>query len=206
MKFSDENEFDMPPSRIIRGLIAAIMVFGLLSAAGCTDDDKDCLPIGRGGIKRDILAQVNRERAQGNMCGAEYYPPVHAVSWNEELADAALRHSMDMAENEFMDHRGSDGSLPADRMADAGYEPDASGENVGFGNSEEYFGVDSQGAVRWWMGSPDHCANIMSPAFTEIGAAAVAGGCSGCDCLYWTLDFGFPKNPLIINSAGSETD
>ena len=44
-------------------------------------------------------------------------------------------------------------------------------------------------AVAGWIKSPQHCANLMNPAYTEMGAgfAVNAGSEMG---VYWTQAFG----------------
>ena len=45
-----------------------------------------------------------------------------------------------------------------------------------------------------WLDSPGHCANIMNPAFTEMGAAY--RGRSARDenrTAYWTQEFARPR-------------
>lgn len=151
-----------------------------------------CPDLGDEGIKRDILEYVNEARANGIWCGDKYCSPVQPLKWNDKLSNAAMRHSQDQAKNEFLGHTGSDGSEAADRINDTGYIWSSCGENVGYGNADK-FGQSSKGAVKGWLESPEHCANIMNPAFTEIGVASVRGGCDDCDCLYWTMNFGSPK-------------
>jgi uncharacterized protein YkwD len=43
-----------------------------------------------------------------------------------------------------------------------------------------------------WLGSPGHCANIMNPAFTEMGAAYAVNPANENRTPYWTQMFGRP--------------
>jgi uncharacterized protein YkwD len=43
--------------------------------------------------------------------------------------------------------------------------------------------------VQGWINSPGHCANIMSPAFSEMGAAFVVNNQSS-QGIYWAQVFG----------------
>ncbi len=174
---------------ILRGNRTAVCIITLtLALTGCASDTV-CPAVGREGIKKDMLAYINNARVEGRQCGSEYYPPASYVVWNDLLADAAMKHSEDMADNDFYAHFSSDGSDHSKRLTDAGYRWRACGENI-------HLGVNSsREAVESWLKSPGHCANIMRSVFTEIGAGAVKGECSDCgDCyvLYWTLNMAKP--------------
>jgi uncharacterized protein YkwD len=134
-----------------------------------------------------MLAAVNAGRATERMCGDRRYPAVGPVQWNEALAQAALAHSQDMALHHVLTHTGSDGSEVADRATRAGYLWQRVGENIASGLRlpEE--------AVAGWLKSPGHCANIMSPRFTEMGAAYFIHPESKTGLAYWTQDFGSPR-------------
>ena len=134
------------------------------------------------GIKQEMLAAINEARSTARMCGATYYSPTVSVTWNDDLADAAYKHSADMATKNFFSHTGSDGSSPATRSNQEGYHWSTLGENIAYG----YPTVED--VIQGWLGSEGHCQNIMSPMFTEIGAA-FAGGTS---VPYWTLDLANP--------------
>ena len=106
---------------------------------------------------------------------------VHA--WSDPLAMAAYLHSEDMAWNGFFSHTGSDGSSAGVRITRQGYPWTAYGENIAVG----YTTVSS--VIQGWLGSEGHCRNLMSPAFTEIGAGYAVGPFGGSpSARYWTLD------------------
>ena len=134
------------------------------------------------GIKQEMLTAINDARASARMCGATHYSAAVSVTWNDDLADAAYKHSADMATNHFFSHTGSDGSSPATRISQEGYHWSALGENIAYG----YPTVED--VIQGWLGSEGHCQNIMSPMFTEIGAA-IAGN---TNVPYWTLDLANP--------------
>jgi uncharacterized protein YkwD len=134
------------------------------------------------GIKQELLTAINDARASARMCGATYYSAAVSVTWNDDLADAAYKHSADMATNHLFSHTGSDGSSPATRISQEGYHWNAMGENIAYG----YPTVED--VIQGWLGSEGHCQNMMSPMFTEIGAA-IAGN---TDVPYWTLDLAKP--------------
>jgi uncharacterized protein YkwD len=49
--------------------------------------------------------------------------------------------------------------------------------------------MTADAAVQGWIKSPGHCANIMSPAYTEMGAAFVVNAQSSMG-IYWAQVFG----------------
>lgn len=123
-----------------------------------------------------LLQLVNNTRQSGCNCGATVMPPVATVSWNNELAVAALSHSNDMYSNNFFSHTGLNGSSAGDRITAAGYTWRAYGENIAKGYPSE------QAVIDGWLKSEGHCKNIMSPYVKEMGAARAGN--------YWTQEFG----------------
>jgi hypothetical protein len=73
---------------------------------------------------------------------------------------------------------------PPDRLAAAGYNWQAYGENLAFGQR------DAARAVADWMASEGHRANIVNTTFTEIGAAYKTDG-NGFP--YYVEMFGKPR-------------
>jgi len=134
-----------------------------------------------------ILDGVNRARAQPRTCGTQSFAQAPPVVWNQRLGLAALAHSSNMAEGHYFSHKEKDGSDPADRATRAGYTWRAVGENIASGNRTP------QDAVAAWLDSPGHCANIMNPVFTEMGAAYAINPDNENRTPYWTQVFGKPR-------------
>jgi uncharacterized protein YkwD len=112
-----------------------------------------------------LLEEINATRA-ANGCGP--------VSADPQLTVAAARQANDMLVNGVMNHTGSDGSSPVQRVTDAGYAPYATvGEIV-------FWGTGTAGspaaAVNWWMNSPGHRAIITDCKLTNAGFSAVSNG------------------------------
>lgn len=135
---------------------------------------------------RTVLELVNEARKEARQCGQRGFEPAPAVSWDSDLADAALMHSEDMAQRNQLSHRGVDGGLAGERASTQGYRWRQIGENVARGQ-----GSASQ-VVAGWLASPEHCANIMNAEFTEMGAAYALGAGSGSS-IYWTQVFAMPR-------------
>ena len=117
----------------------------------------------------DMLGSVNASRAQNGLA------PL-SESWNLDMA--AIDHSTDMAQRRTMSHTGYNGSSAGQRIAANGYAARAWGENVAAGQR------DVNAVMTAWMNSAGHRANILNPAFNEIGFAAVTGS-NGT--IYWTM-------------------
>jgi uncharacterized protein YkwD len=130
-----------------------------------------------------MLTLVNNARAVARICGTTNHPATAALSWECRLEQAAQGHSASMADNDYHDHTGIDGSSPGDRITAAGYPWTAYGENIagGYGTAEAVMSA--------WLQSPGHCSNLMSAWFTEMGAAAAENPLSTYR-IYWTQNFG----------------
>lgn len=123
-----------------------------------------------------LLQLVNSVRQSGCTCGSTVMPPVATITWNDQLATAALNHSNDMSANNYFSHTGSSGSTAGDRIIAAGYSWKAYGENIAKGYPTE------QAVMDGWLNSEGHCKNIMSALFKEMGVARVG--------THWTQEFG----------------
>lgn len=135
---------------------------------------------------RAVLAAVNRARAEARRCGDETFSPVPPLVWDEQLAQAALAHSSDMARRNYFDHFTPEGTTPGERAQRAGYRWRAVGENIAAGHGS------AETVVAGWLKSPPHCANIMSPRFRESGVAYAVNPDSD-RTIYWAQKFGTPR-------------
>lgn len=121
-----------------------------------------------------VLILINEERTSRGIA---------PLTRNTKLDSAAQRHSNDMACNNFIDHIGSDGSSPWDRMSQAGYTWIRAAENIAAGYSTP------ASVVSGWMNSSGHKANILNADLKDIGIAyAYKSGTTYGH--YWTTDFG----------------
>lgn len=100
------------------------------------------------------------------------------VTSDPRLVAAAQAHATDMARFAFFDHRGSDGSDVADRVARAGYEGCFVAENIASGQFSE------EAVFRDWMNSNRHRRNMESPRAVNYGLAR--------DGLLWVLVLAAP--------------
>jgi uncharacterized protein YkwD len=132
-----------------------------------------------------VLDLVNRARAQPRRCGTREFTATRPLRWSSRLERAAAAHARDMAARGSMSHTGSDGSAPSQRVARTGYAWASTGENVAAGQR------DADAVVGSWLSSPGHCANVMSPDYTEMAVAFATNPRSDAG-IYWTQVFGTP--------------
>jgi hypothetical protein len=95
-------------------------------------------------------------------------------------------HSEDMAQLHYFKHVQPDGSVAADRASRAGYRWKLIGENIASGQRTP------EEAVASWLDSPGHCANLMNPRFSEMGAAHAINLQNDNRTAFWTQVFGAP--------------
>src|SRR5690606_14354200 len=132
-----------------------------------------------------LLALINSARSEARQCGGRPFAAASALSWNALLGGVAEAHSRDMASRNFFSHLGPDGRTPGDRAELAGYAGMRLGENIAAGRDTRRKVLDG------WLASPAHCANLMNPKFSELGAAYVVDPRSDAG-IYWTALFGAP--------------
>jgi uncharacterized protein YkwD len=111
------------------------------------------------------------------------------------LATAAHRHSRDMARNGFCGHQSTSGASFGKRLSrlygrERGWRIWAVGENVLCQSRL----LTAAGALREWLESPGHRANLLAPRWRDVGLGAVYADSEpeepGSDILFLTADFG----------------
>lgn len=140
-------------------------------------------PSAAAAVAARVLALTNEARAHPRSCGTQRFSAAPPVRNNPLLERAAAAHAADMARHGVLQHEGSDGSSPAQRVSRTGYRWRSVGENVASGQTTP------EQVVREWVRSPEHCANLMEPAFTEMGVAYAANMRSEGG-VYWAQVFG----------------
>jgi uncharacterized protein YkwD len=134
-------------------------------------------------VSKALLAQVNAARAKPRLCGRQRFAAARPLAWNPSLGAAAQGHSKAMAYGNYFAHQDPDGDTPSDRARAAGFRGRQIGENIAAGQ-----GSPSK-AMAGWLASPGHCANLMNPMFTQVGAAYATDARSD-QGVYWTMLFG----------------
>jgi uncharacterized protein YkwD len=141
------------------------------------------------------LCLVNRERTQRGL---------PALRENALLTQASVEHSQDMVGRRYFEHTTIDGRTVGDRLRAIGYSRGFSasaGENIAYGVGK--LGTPDA-IVKAWMHSPGHRADILRPAFTEIGigiafgAPEISASRQSVSVTY-TTDFGGVVDPSLQN-------
>lgn len=132
-----------------------------------------------------LLEQVNAVRAQPRECAGQAYAAAPPLRWNATLALIAEAHSRAMANGNFFGQLGDDGRTPGDRAELAGYAGSQVAQNIGAALDAPLKVVDG------WLTNPGHCANLMNPRFSELGAAYAVDPQSDAG-IYWAALFGAP--------------
>jgi uncharacterized protein YkwD len=124
-------------------------------------------------------AQAQQARQMLNGLRAEQ--GISGVVPSEILEEIAMAHAMDMAENGFFSHTGSDGSSIGDRARAAGYGYCAIAENIAKGQKSLTEVMSS------WAASRGHRRNMLNRNVTEYGLVRAPGhiwvmvlGAQGC--------------------------
>jgi uncharacterized protein YkwD len=130
-----------------------------------------------------VLEFTNEARAHARQCGDLSFGPAPPLLANAQLEEVASAHAKDMAQHQYLEHVGRDGSTPAQRISRIGYVWRAVGENIAAGQGSARDVVDD------WLSSPGHCENIMNPDFVEMGAAFAVNMASR-PVVYWAQEFG----------------
>mgnify|MGYP006315556293 CR=1 FL=1 len=134
-------------------------------------------------VGKTLLAQVNAARAKPRLCGRQRFAAARPLAWNASLGAAAQGHSKAMAYGNYFAHQDPDGDTAADRARAAGFRGRQIGENIAAGQGSP------NKAMAGWLASPGHCANLMNPMFTQVGAAYAMDARSD-QGVYWTMMFG----------------
>jgi uncharacterized protein YkwD len=135
-------------------------------------------------LVRATLCLLNQERSRYEL---------RPLRLNPRLTEAAQAHSSEMVGRQYFDHVTPSGATPSARVGATGYLTStrawAIGENIMWGTLT----LDTpDAAVKAWMHSPGHRANILYGPYRDIGIGVAVGdpiGIAGPAGTY-TTDFG----------------
>jgi uncharacterized protein YkwD len=136
------------------------------SASGCGPVLATAGQVPQAALERATLCLLNRQRARRKL---------RPLKSNRRLARAARVHAEDMIVRRFFAHVSPEGRDFIARIRDTGYlrvRRWLVGENIGWGSQER---STPEHAVRLWMASPTHRANVLSRRYREIGIAVAWG-------------------------------
>jgi uncharacterized protein YkwD len=193
----------MRPVYVAAVVLAAIAIVVALwprsprpvTAGPCGTTDQPPSKVGLDSAGRATLCLVNRERTQRGL---------PQLRQNALLDAASAEHSQDMVRRDYFEHATPDGRNVADRLRAIGYQRGVSasaGENIAYGVGDK---STPASIVRAWMRSPGHRADILRPAFTEIGIGISLGAPEVSDrnpqnSATYTTDFGGVVDPSLPN-------
>ncbi len=115
-------------------------------------------------IEQRVFEAVNQERkARG----------LRELKWDEALAAEARRHAINMAGRRFFSHVDPVRGNLAERLREDKIRWRTCEENI---FQEQGYRDPAAEAVRGWIGSPGHHANMLSPAVTNTGVGVAVRG------------------------------
>ena len=109
-----------------------------------------------------------------------------ALRENGLLDAAAQEKANDMVKNDYFAHTSPAGLSPWYWFENVGYNFTSAGENLAVNFA------DSSDVTAAWLNSPEHRANILNSAYTEIGMATAQGTYNGEPAVYVVELFGAP--------------
>jgi len=164
--------------------LAAVLVAVVAPSQGSARPQSSAVPESQ--LQGALLAQINAFRAAHGLARLRVSGALDAV------ADG---HSAQMARLGYFSHNSANGQSFSARIAQAysprGYRSWSVGENLLWSSPE----ITPSGALRMWMNSPEHRANLLDRSWREIGLSAVhvtnaPGVYNGDEVTIVTADFG----------------
>lgn len=125
----------------------------------------------------ELLELTNRARSAAGL------PPLHR---NALLEAAAVLKGRDMIARGYFAHNDPNGNPPWIWIQKTGYRYATAGENLATGF------LDAREVMDAWLSSPSHRANILNPAYREIGIAVFRNNFQGTETTIVVEFFGSP--------------
>ncbi len=126
-------------------------------------------------FSRELLSGTNEARVREGRS---------ELTINSSLTSSAQAYADLMAQYQWFDHIGPDGSTLASRIRSAGYPGEWLGEVLYIGPKDDGLA----GIVAMWLDSPVHRSVLLAQPFTEIGVGCAVSG----DVRWCAMDFGGP--------------
>ena len=143
----------------IFAVLAAVM---LVPASGQARSRRAVAPLAS--LQSALIGQVNAFRAAHGLARLRLSPALGA---------AAAAHSTQMARVGYFSHNSANGTPFSRRIVTfypaRGYRSWTAGENLLWASPD----VGAARALKLWLASPPHRANLLNPRWREIGLAAV---------------------------------
>ena len=118
----------------------------------------------------------------------------HQLQWDDRLGAIARAHSEDMTKRRYFSHDTPEGLGPTERAQKAGYRCRKGyryglAENIAIEPESKDLDKLASNAVRGWLGSPGHRANLMDRQYDRTGIGASFGRWKGYKAVYITQVF-----------------
>ena len=170
--------------RAVRIIFGAIVLAALIPTAGSAAPRRAHVSLTP--LESGVLVDINAFRR------AHHLQPLRL---SVSLSEAAREHTVQMAQDGYFAHTSADGSAFWRRIQS--FYPSSTwgywsvGENLLWSSPD----VDADGALRLWVASPEHLANLLNPRWRQVGISAVhmtqaPGVYHGMDVTIVTTDFG----------------
>ena len=151
---------------MLRGIriagLAAVLTVLVLPSVGSAGSRSGVAPVGR--LGSGLVAQVNALRLAHGLVPLRVSPSLRA---------AANVHSTQMARLGYFSHDSANGGSFSSRIATfypaRGYRSWTVGENLLWASPD----IGALRALKMWLASPPHRANLLNPSWREIGLVAV---------------------------------
>lgn len=104
--------------------------------------------------QQSLLASTNEDRLEHE---------ASALTLDSTLSKAAQAKANDMAARDYWSHETPENEDPWSFITESGYQYQAAGENLAYGFNS------ADAVLNAWMHSPDHRANVLSNAYTQVG-------------------------------------
>ena len=175
----------MADPRFIRTVIATLTIAGSVAvstapvraASGCPGANAAVRSAPAAVLRDAVVCLINQQRA------LHHLPPLRESAQLD-------RSAQNWTDTMVRTHQFTHGTNFAGRISAVGYAWRTAGENIATG-----YGTP-RAVVRGWMASAVHCANILDPAYRDVGTGvsprAVSGLGTGPGT--WTQDFGLRVN------------
>ena len=108
----------------------------------------------RTGFEQQLFDLTNASRVRHGL---------NALKWDTPVSGTARKHSVDMAKNDYFNHKNRQGKSPFDRMEDDQVTFRGAGENLAYGQSSSIF------AHEGLMNSAGHRENILQETYSHLG-------------------------------------
>ncbi len=114
------------------------------------------------------------------------------------LNQAAYNKAQDMLIQQYFAHIGPDGKRVSNWLKNAGYDYLMAGENlaIGFASADE--------VVEAWKNSPTHYANLVDPAWQDMGVGMISGVYNEVDTTLVAQFFGRPRPTPVASVKAAE--